>query len=556
MDKFPKVLDELRDAVERVIKRDNIIKIKDENVAEYNEDIYKISDNIETTENKRIVVFSSNPDIAKNLSRLNKAIVIKHNMLDMMPALINEHGEIEILASLNLTGNDSTAIYCDDKLLSDFMLAFMRMHGVMAYCNPLGDQLKLEDSGKKLIHIDIPSNQKNNLSMFIDGMASFLDGGLYLFDKKLYASREEWEQSISIMLRSMLSNISGTFKTITPKGINYVVSSTMAKVDPRHMSHALSVAKNIVDDIKGKAEVSDKKAEMAITKEKKGLQAEKTQIRRQMLLTEKTSHELQEERDFIENSKTQLERKVQKLESSRLEIDNQEHELEKALAEFKEKKARYREEKSELEKIADAVKNERHGAESELLKIERLKEELEKKKREILGRRLKAETAAMESEEQKTWIDEERLRLEELLGKLDKEKAEVDAKKADLEGLRERVKLKRKMRAKAKLVKKVRVKKSYKTTKLAKMKMVVKAPIRVKGKEMKKHYKIKKPPASRIKIPAPKPEETKPMLAESILEPNVQNIGFSGLKSKLDRYEPIHKRKRLGARILEKKKTA
>ncbi|MDI6721591.1 MAG: hypothetical protein QMD85_04320, partial [Candidatus Aenigmarchaeota archaeon] len=397
--------------------------------SEYNENIFKISDNIDTADNKSIAVFSPNPDIAKNLSRLNKAIVIKHNMLDMASALINEHGEIEILASLNLTGNDSVAIYCDDKLLSDFMFAFMRMHGLGAYYNPLGDQLKLEGAGKKLIHIDIPSSYKNDLSMFIDGMASFLNGNMYLFDKRLYASREEWERGIRLMLSSKLSNIMELFNTISPEGINSVVNSTMAKVDPRHMNHALSVAKNIMDDIKGKAEVSDKKAGMAITKEKKLLKAEKTSVQKRILTAEKTLRGLQEERELAANKRTQLERKIQKLKSSRLEIDNKKNELENTLAEFKEKKAGYREERSELEKMADAVKNERHDAESEMLKIERLKEELEKGKRELLDRRLKAETAAMESEEQKSRIDKEKQRLEELLGKLGKEKAEVDAKK-------------------------------------------------------------------------------------------------------------------------------
>ncbi|MBI5347213.1 MAG: hypothetical protein HZB66_01240, partial [Candidatus Aenigmarchaeota archaeon] len=249
MYKFPKPVDELKVAVGRVIKRDSI---RDENVTEYYN--YTISDNIDTADNKSIAVFSPDPDIAKNLSRLNKAIVIKHNMLNMVPALINEHGEIEIFASLNPTGNDSVAIYCDDKLLSDFMFAFMRMHGITAYCNPLGDQLKLEDAGKKLIHIDIPGSHKNNLSMFIDGMTSFLDGGLYLFDKRLYASKEEWEHDIKLALSSKLSNIMGLFNTISPEAINLVANSTMAKVDPRHMRYALSVAKNVVDDIKGKAE--------------------------------------------------------------------------------------------------------------------------------------------------------------------------------------------------------------------------------------------------------------------------------------------------------------
>ncbi len=515
--------------------------------SEYNENIYKISDNIDTADNKSIAVFSPNPDIAKNLSRLNKAIVIKHNMLDMAPALINEHGEIKLLASLNLTENDSVAIYCDDKLLSDFMSAFMRMHGVSAHCNPLDDQLKLEDAGKKLIHIDIPSSE--DLSMFIDGMASFLDGNMYLFDKRLYASKEEWERDIGVMLRSKLSNIMKLFKTISPEGINSVVNSTMAKVDPRHMSHALSVVKNVVGEIKGKVEVSDKKAGMAITKEKKLLKAEKTSIQKRVLSTEKTLRGLQEERELAANKRTQLERKIQKLKSSRLEIYNKKHELEEALAEFKEKKAGYREERSELEKIEGAVKNEMHGAESEMLKIERLKEELEREKRELLDRRLKAETAAMESEEQKSWTDKEKQRLEELLDRLDKEKTEADDKKAELEGLMERVKLKRKMKAKAKLVKRVRVKKSYKTTKPAKMKLVIKAPIRVKTKKMKKHYKIKKPLTSKIKVPAPKPVESE---TESAL--GSQRIGFYRLRSRLDRHEPVHKRKRLGARILERRK--
>lgn len=501
--------------------------------SEYNENIFKISNNIDTADNKRIAVFSPNPDTAKNLCRLNKAIVIKHSMLDMAPALINEHGEIEILASLNLTGNDSIAIYCDDKSLSDFMLAFMRMRDVGAYCNPLGDQLKLEDAGKKLIRIDVPSSE--DLGMVVDGLSSFLDGNMYLFDKRLYASKEEWERDIRLMLSSKLSNIMDLFKTISPEGINSVVNSTMAKVDPRHMRHALSIAKNVVGDIKGKAELSDKKAEMAITKEKKLLKAGKTSIQKRVLSAEKTLRGLQEERDFIENSKTELGRKIQKLKSSTLEIDNKKRELEKAFAEFKEKKAVYRREKSEFEKMADAVKNERHGAESELLKIERLKEELEKGKREILDRRSEAETAAMELEEQKSRVDKEKQLLEELLGKFDKEKAEVDAKKAGLEGLRESVK-KRKMKAKAKLVKQVRV--------------------RISKRTRRRLNKIKKP-ASKPKpvreiLPEPA-EEPKPVLVESAgIAP--QRIGFYRLKSRWDRHETVHKRKRLGAQILERRK--
>ncbi len=535
---------------------------------EYNEDIYKISDNIETSGDKRIAVFSSSPEIARDLSRLNKAMVIKHNMLDMMPALVNEHGGIEIVASFSLTGDDNAAIYCNDKLLSDFMSAFMRMHELRACCNPLDSPFLKEDSGKKLIHIDIPGSYKNKLTMLINGMESFLNGDFYLFNKKLYASKEEWERNITLALQSILSNVKGLFMTITPESINYAVDSTLTKVDHRHKKLALSVANKVVGSIKNKIEAEKINVRRETTKEQKRLKAEKTSVQRQMLVTDKAMNERQKEMESIANSKAELERKLQGLEAGKLQVNTQKCELEKTLAEFKELKAKYREEQKELEKSMDIVKAEKHEAGTEVHRLEGLKEELDKGKKEILEKRAEAEKVAKRLQEEKGFIDDERLRLEEMLAKLEKEKAEADAKKAELEssriemynkkhelekslaGLREKVKLKRKM--KTMFAKKLHLKKRHKAkVKILKTKPVLKP---VKKKKTWKHYKqpsvLKPKRVEGILAPSYKP---KTIPAESILH-TTQRIGYHRLKSKW--HEPVHKRKRLGAWILEKKKVS
>lgn len=509
--------------------------------AEYNEGVYKIADNIETAEDKRIAVFSSNPEIARTLGELNKAIVINHNMSDMMRELIAEHGEIEIIASLNLTENDSIAIHCDDRVLSDFMSAFMRMHGTRAYCNPL--DLEIEDSGKKLIRIDIPGSHKDKLSIFIDGMASFLDGNLYLFNKKLYASREEWERDMSLMLRSLLSNIKGMFKTITPESINSAVNSTLAKVDPRYTNKAVSVIKNVVDNIKKEVELAGKKAEMEIAKEKKLLKAEKTNIQKHLLPTENALQELKKERELITDNKGELETKVQKLEAGRRQMGLQKRELEKSLAEYEEKRAKYRDEQKELDRAIDSVKSERQGVENELLQLQRLKEELEKERRELPERRAEAEKLASELEGEKSLIFKEKFRLTQLLSKLGKEKTDVDVEKSGLEGLRGKIKLKRKKKATKKDVKKIY---KPKTKRKLKPKLVV-SPTHVGKKRTKKYKRLRKQSKPTVEI-TPKPEEPMP---SPILGHSAQRTGFYRLKAKLDRYA-IHKRKRLGARITEK----